>query len=164
MIGLMTTFLKFASLLIFQRRTQPFASNFRFIILTAIILSACNKSVQTQAVNETAPTGTLIFQGTLSGANGKTCSGSSKIYQSTSNAGVFYSRLESVTIESDGSTVDLVNTINGSDIKISELSALTGSKNYTYNPGVGAYTFTSTKVKRRSDGQVFCEALLSAVP
>lgn len=134
------------------------------ILLTSLFLNACNKTSRTTSTDDAVPVGTLIFQGSFSGANGKTCTGSCKVYQSTTNLGVFTVRLESMSIESDGSSLDVVSTINGTDTNISDLSALSGSKNYNYNPGVGAYTFTSTKIQKESNGTVFCEALLAAVP
>lgn len=86
-------------------------------------------------LNDPAPSGTIVAQGSFAGQNGKAVSGTVSVYKTSCDAStcVFVVRLQNLSAPQE-SNLQLVATINGAVVANHPvLRASTGTQNYAYS-------------------------------
>lgn len=112
--------------------------------------------------NDPIPSGTVIAQGTFTGANGKSVSGAAIIY--SQGSGQYVLRLQSLSAPSE-SGLQIVITVNSTTLSPISLLFTSGTKNYSFTyTGSGTPSFTQVSIKPPGVSLDYGIALLTAVP
>jgi len=132
-------------------------------LLFSYILPGCGQVTITggsSSLSESAPTGSIVFQGTFSSVSSDTFSGIAAIYLTT--AGSFTARLQSFSTSSS-STLKVVGVDgNGDDVFSSTLRAQSGDQNYSTGTSNGGVVSWSAVNIETTTGDVVATALLQS--
>lgn len=96
------------------------------------------------SLNESAPDGTILAQGSFTGANGQTVTGNAFIY--FIGLGSYAVRVTSLSTP-DETSLQIVVTANGVDVTTQSLRANSGNQNYYFSTS-NISTWTSVSVRK----------------
>lgn len=127
-------------------------------ISTAMLLTACGIiPVGGGALNATAPSGTAIYQGTFTGNNSNSVSGTATVYEQSASGYALY--LNGLSAPSQSSLVVILSGCNGTPVDAG-LQGTSGSQ--VYNFTASCNTFSSVTIQSTSLNQSIGQALLYA--
>ncbi|MGE0614296.1 MAG: hypothetical protein AB7P04_01535 [Bacteriovoracia bacterium] len=131
------------------------------VLFHVFILAACGlRGGGSVYFNDPVPSGSIVAQGSFSGRNNQTVTGSALIYQTTD--GTYVIRLQSLSAP-DEAALKLYATVNGTETLMSTLKGSAGNQNYTTSVSLGA-TWSSVSIRSSSANPSVAEygiALLS---
>ncbi len=82
--------------------------------------------------NDPRPSGTILSSGSFSGQNGSTVSGTAIIYRDSESLALTL-RIEGLSISPSANTFRLIAEVNGTDDFSTNLTSVSGNKNYATN-------------------------------
>jgi len=132
------------------------------LIFMTYFSSCGNLSIKggSSSSSDSAPTGTIVFQGTLSSLTSDSFSGIAAIYLTTS--GTFTARLESFSTSSSASLRVTGTDGNGDTVFTSTLKSTSGDQNYTTGVSSGGVVTWSSLSIINTSGDAVATALLQS--